>query len=321
VRTGLRILVVNDDLAMVRLVRQIICAAGFPDPAHVATGAEAVAAAQGADVVLIDQHLPDTNGLDLLGALRAGSNPPAIVLLTAHGSESLPHLLERVRRARARRDALAVAEGDRVRAERLAAVGEMTVTLHHEINNPLMAAMAEVELLLGEPGADRDRARRGLEQVQSALVRIRDVVRRIRELGETPSTSYLGARRMIDLAAGGGGLTAPRGVAVLHVPDETIAVVAEQLLRGAGFRVDRAASAEQLARAADGLDVRVALVTGSDAPGLEPLGDFRPSAGRRYRVVALVEGDPRPARSAGADHVVAMPLDPETFVDEILAVL
>ena len=29
-----------------------------------------------------------------------------------------------------------------------AAMGEMTVTLHHEINNPLMAAFADVELLL-----------------------------------------------------------------------------------------------------------------------------------------------------------------------------
>ena len=329
---------------MVRLVRQILLSSGFPEPAHVGTGAEAVAAAQEADIVLLDQNLPDTGGLDLLAALRAAAHAPAVVLVTAHGSESLaaralrqgaddylakddslpellPQVLERVRRTRALRDALAVAESDLVRAERLAAVGEMTVTLHHEINNPLMAAMAEVELLLGEPAADRDRVRQGLEQVQLALGRIRDVVRRIRELGEAPSTSYLGDLRMIDLAAGGGVLEARRGTAVLHLPDEPMARLAERLRRSAGFRVERAATPERLARAADELDVTLAIVAGSAVPGTQPLGGFQPAVGRRYRVVALVEGDPRPARGAGADHVVAMPFDPATFVDEILTVL
>jgi DNA-binding response OmpR family regulator len=88
-RTRLRILVVDDDPTMVRLVRQILRAAGFPDPAHVSSGAEAIPAAQAADVVLLDHYLPDTSGLDLLASLRAGSNPPAVVLFTAHGSESL----------------------------------------------------------------------------------------------------------------------------------------------------------------------------------------------------------------------------------------
>jgi DNA-binding response OmpR family regulator len=343
-RTRLRILVVDDDPTMVGLVRQILRAAGFPDPAHVSTGAEAIPAAQAADVVLLDHYLPDTSGLDLIASLRAGSNPPAVVLFTAHGSESLaaralrpgaddylakdaslpellPQVLERVRRTRALRDALAVAERDLVRAERLAAVGEMTVTLHHEINNPLMAAMAELELLLADSAGAGDRTRRGLEQVQRALVRIRDVVRRIRDLGEAPSTSYLGDLRMIDIAVGGGVRAARRGVALLHLADDGLARVAEQRLRGAGFRAHRAGSVDHLARAAEDLDVTLVLVGGTGAAGVDPLGGFRPPVSRRYRVVALVDGDPRPARGAGADHVIAMPFDPETLVGEILAVL
>ena len=36
----------------------------------------------------------------------------------------------------------------------LAAIGEMTVTLHHEINNPLMAAFANVDMLMADPTMD-----------------------------------------------------------------------------------------------------------------------------------------------------------------------
>ena len=171
-RNALRILVVDDDPAMVRLAAAALMAHGFTDLEHVATGREALLAAARADVLLLDQNLPDLAGREVLLALRAWPDPPSVVMVTAHGSETfaaealragaddylvkdaslaamLPEVVERVRRMRSLREALAAAEQELLHVERRAAVGAMTVTLHHEINNPLMAASAELELLLG----------------------------------------------------------------------------------------------------------------------------------------------------------------------------
>jgi CheY-like chemotaxis protein len=157
---------------------------------HAADGREALERLDGVAVVLLDRQLPDATGMEVLDAIRARPHPPAVVMITAHGSEALaaaalrqgaddylvkdvslgrmlPQVLERVRRSRELRKALAAAQRDLLRAERLAAVGEMTVTLHHEINNPLMSAFADVELLLADPALAEDRRREGLLGIQT----------------------------------------------------------------------------------------------------------------------------------------------------------
>jgi DNA-binding response OmpR family regulator len=308
----------------------------------VTTGRDALASADSVDAVLLDQQLPDVTGLDLLEALRSRAQPPAVILVTAHGNESLaaralrqgaddylakdqafadllPQVLERVRRNRAVRAALAAAERELLRSERLTAIGELTVTLHHEINNPLMAASAEVELLLA---TSDERARPGLAAIKISLDRIRDIVRRIKDLREAPSIEYLRGLRMLDLSGSGAVLAVARGTAVLAVPDETVARVAALLLRTAGFTVTRASTSEELARAAGSSGVTLVLVSASGgAPGTDPLGGFRPPAVRRYRVVALASGAGSAAAATGVDHVMMVPFDPGTFVGEILGVL
>src|SRR6185312_13279081 len=148
-RSGLRVLLVDDDPTMARLVQQILVAHGFSAPTHVTTGRDALASADAVDVMLLDQQLPDVAGLDLLETLRARAQPPAVILVTAHGNESLaaralrqgaddylakdqafadllPQVLERVRRNRAVHAALAAAERELLRTERLTAIGELT---------------------------------------------------------------------------------------------------------------------------------------------------------------------------------------------------
>lgn len=41
------------------------------------------------DVVVLDLHLPKLGGMELLRAVRALTNPPAVIMLTMHGEESL----------------------------------------------------------------------------------------------------------------------------------------------------------------------------------------------------------------------------------------
>jgi DNA-binding response OmpR family regulator len=345
-RTLPRILVVDDDPDIARMIQHILSTHGFDRAIQTTTGRQALDSLSGIDIVLLDHQLPDTSGLDVLDAIKARPAPPAVILVTAHGNESLaaaalrrgaddylakdsaladllPQILERVRRNRELRKALTAAEQDLVRAERLAAIGEMTVTLHHEINNPLMAAFADVELLLADLDAAAEQRRQGLEDIRQALRRIRDIVQRIGGLREVRSKDYLQGVRMLDLERKEHQLPAVnRGAALLHLPDEDLARIVSLLLRDAGFQVRRLRSVAELADAARSIGVSIVLVAGGTiTPGAHPLGGFVPQADRDYRLVALVTGGEAAALAAGADHVMHLPFDPETFTAEILGFL
>jgi DNA-binding response OmpR family regulator len=338
-----RILLVDDDPDIARLVQHILSRNGLEPAIQVTSGREALAALDGVDIVLLDQQLPDTSGLDVLDAIRSRPAPPAVVLVTAHGNESLaaaalrrgaddylakdsalgdllPQIVERVRRTRELRKALAAAEQDLVRAERLAAIGEMTVTLHHEINNPLMAALAEVELLQSQPNATPEQQRQGLAEVRVALQRIRDIVQRIGKLREARSKDYVRGVQMLDLERPGAEAPAVnRGTALIYVPDEDLARIVSLLLRAASFRVERSATISELQAWSERIGITIVLVAGgADTPGAHPLEGFMPKADRPYLMVALVAGEGSAATAAGADHIVHLPFDPGTFTAEIL---
>jgi CheY-like chemotaxis protein len=334
--------VVDDDPVMVRLLKKILADNGFASVAHAPTGREALELLEGVDVVLLDHQLPDTTGIEVLEAIRTRPQPPAVILITAHGNESLaatalrrgaddylakdvsladllPQVLERVRRTRELRKALVAAERDLVRAERLAAIGEMTVTLHHEINNPLMAAFAHVDLLLADPAMGAEARLETLSSVREALHRIRDIMRRIGDLREIRTKSYATGVQMVDLDDIGAASTVRRGQALVLVTDEDLARIVSLLLKHAGFEVVRAGDGAELGRrAAGGLARLVVAQGGTDAAGAHPLGGFIPPANRSYRVVALVAGDGTGAVAAGADHVVVLPFDPGAFTTEVI---
>jgi DNA-binding response OmpR family regulator len=337
-----KVLLVDDDPAMVRLVRKILAANGFVSVEHASTGQQALELLEGVDVVLLDHQLPDTTGLEVLEAIRTRPQPPAVILITAHGNESLaatalrrgaddylakdvslsdllPQVLERVRRTRELRKALVAAERDLVRAERFAAIGEMTVTLHHEINNPLMAAFTHVELLLADPSMDAETRRETVSSVREALHRIRDIVRRIGDLREIRTKGYATGVQMVDLDDVGQVSAVRRGRALVLVTDEDLARIVSLLLKHAGFEVVRASDGRDLLRGAAGGQVSLVVAQGgTDAAGAHPLGGFVPPADRTYRVVALVSGDGTGAVAAGADHVVELPFDPGAFTAEVI---
>ena len=341
--SGPRILLVDDDPDIARLVQHVLATNRLSAAIQVTTGRDALRSLSDVDIVLLDHQLPDTSGLDVLAAIRSRPSPPAVILVTAHGNESLaaaalrlgaddylakdaafaellPQILERVRRNRELRKALAAAEQDLVRAERLAAIGEMTVTLHHEINNPLMAAFADVDLLLADLQGEVDQRRQGLESIRQALRRIRDILQQIGGLREARTKDYLRGVRMLDLGAQEKPASAPqRGEALVHLADEDLARIVSLLLRDAGFAVRRVGTLADLESGANRLGVSLVVVAGSGStPGDHPLGGFVPVAKREYLVVALVTGAGSAALEAGADHIVRLPFDPGTFTAEIL---
>lgn len=330
---------VDDDPDIVRVVTAVLAAAGHGSPAIATTAADALRA-DPADLVLLDLQLPDAPGLDVLATLRARPAPPAIVVITAHGSEDaaaqalrlgaddylvkdaalrdhLPKVVERQRRNLALRDALAAAERDLVAAERLAAIGQVTVSLHHALNNPLMAASAEVELLLRGGGLTPDQ-REGLENVRASLARIAEAVRGAAEMQAAPVVDYLeGSMEMIDLSAPPPTpRAASRGIALVSAADAALGRILGHLLGHAGFAVELCDPKDCAARLAPGRPpVRaVVLQAGTIEPALLPA----PSTTGPLVVVVGPAAGLRPFEGR-ADVLAAVPFDPGIVVQQVIA--
>ena len=73
------VLIVDDEPAILRLLRASLAAEGYRT-IEAATGADALARAAGADVVVLDLGLPDMDGLQVIARIRATSGVPIIVL-------------------------------------------------------------------------------------------------------------------------------------------------------------------------------------------------------------------------------------------------
>jgi DNA-binding response OmpR family regulator len=340
---GFRILVVDDDAAFAQLVATVVERAGYGVPAIAATGRDALLLAREVDLVLLDHQLPDGNGLSLLPALRSMPRLPAVILVTAHGDEALaagalragaddylikdpalpsllPEVIERARRNRALQEAHAAAERDLVHAERQAVIGQLNVTLSHNLNNPLMAALAETEMLLTDRTLTPEQ-RVSVSSIKQAVQRIGAIVQEVTTLGHDQTTEYPGGLEMIDLSRRDRPTPVHTGEALLWLADESLARVVGSLLKHAGFTVERLTDPELLSRRSAEPGVAVIVLLGSDTPGTDPLGGFRPSGERHYTLVTLVTGDGARARLAGADHIVPLPFDPGTFTGELLAAM
>jgi DNA-binding response OmpR family regulator len=200
----------------------------------VAGGAEAWAAYQQLHVplVLIDIDVSRLGGLDVCRRIRAADPSRetfVIVCAGPHAQENLAPVLDagaddylakpvtaerlRARLAIAERRladeaARRQAETELARARWLAGIGEMTIALQHEINNPLSALISHAELALLD-AADRGERNEQVETILQQAQRIAEVVKRIGALRNPMSVEYLPGTSMIDLGTSGGELREP----------------------------------------------------------------------------------------------------------------
>lgn len=83
----MRILLVEDDLPLSDALTTLLLRAGYAvDAVHDGRAAEAAAAADAFDLVVLDLNLPGLDGLSVLRAIRGRRNGAAVMILTARGS-------------------------------------------------------------------------------------------------------------------------------------------------------------------------------------------------------------------------------------------
>jgi DNA-binding response OmpR family regulator len=219
----MRVLIADDDA----IARTLLCAV-LADLGH-----EVIAAEDGkrawelyqedeVPLVVLDINMPGIDGLSvcrLIREHRAGRATFVVVVTARDGRDDLADVLaagaddyvtkptspENLR-ARleiagqriAQNAASRAAEAELARSRWLAGIGETTIAIEHEINNPLSALLAHAELLLMEEGYTPEQMD-SLRIIQEQAARIAEVVRRLARLKNPQSVEYLAGSRMLDL--------------------------------------------------------------------------------------------------------------------------
>lgn len=219
----MRVLFADDDA----IARTLLCAV-LADLGH-----EVVVAEDGerawemyqdapAPLVVLDINMPGLDGLTVCRLIReheAGRESFVIVVTARDGRDDLTAVLaagadeyvtkpsspenlrarleiagQRIIQNAARR----AAEAELARSRWLAGIGETTIAIEHEINNPLSALLGHAELLLMDDGLSVEQTE-SLRIIQEQASRIADVVRRLARLKNPQSVEYLAGSRMLDL--------------------------------------------------------------------------------------------------------------------------
>lgn len=209
-----RILLVEDDAQMARLMRGILSEDGH-DIGVSSDGLEALErlGKQAVELLLLDVGVPGADGFEVCRRMRAreraewrttivmitGRNDTASKLLafSVGADDYLTKPLDvRELRSRVARWIDSRSEhAELVMRRRRDAIREIVSTICHEINNPLSAAVMGVDLVLARTALDAD-AKRNLETVAESLQRIEEVISALK-VAEDRTVQYQGDNKMI----------------------------------------------------------------------------------------------------------------------------
>lgn len=216
-------LVADDDEAMRDLLEALLLARGHE--VSTAPNGEAALAAyerEQPDLVILDWEMPKVDGRDVCRAIRAtdrGRSAFVLVFTARDGEDDLvsmldagaddyiakpvtgEHLLARLTITERRiqlEGARRSAEEALARAQWLAGIGQTTLTVQHEINNPLAALLGHASLLsLGNPTQKQQEEH--IAVILDQARRIASVVQRLSKLKDPKAVEYLEGVKMIDL--------------------------------------------------------------------------------------------------------------------------
>lgn len=226
----MNVLLADDDPTMRLLLSRMVETGGHVVTTQAADGLEAweAYAVAPAELLILDWEMPKMDGLELCRRIRSserGDEPFILVITARDKTEDLTavldagaddymskpvtpdNLMARLRIAERRLEVNAArrsAEQKLRKAQYLAGIGETSLALQHEINNPLAALLSNTSLI--EAGMMNDQEKEeALVTIAQMARRIADVVKRLRQLQNPTSVEYLGSARMIDIKPGNGG--------------------------------------------------------------------------------------------------------------------
>lgn len=223
----MRVLFADDDVVARTLLEAVLVDLGHEAvPAEDGEHAWTLFQQAPAPLVVLDISMPKLDGLTVCRLIRehsAGQESFVLVVTARDGRDDLTAVLaagaddyvtkpsspenlrarleiagQRILQNAARR----AAEAELARSRWLAGIGETTIAIEHEINNPLSALLGHAELLLMDNTVSEDQ-REQLRIILEQSSRIADVVRRLARLKNPQSVEYLAGARMLDLGIRG----------------------------------------------------------------------------------------------------------------------
>jgi DNA-binding response OmpR family regulator len=223
----MRVLLADDDAVIRTLLGAVLVSLGH-DPVLATDGEEAWRQFELSrpPLVVLDIEMPKLDGIELCRRVRAADVGREVFILVLTGRDSpdalaavldagaddyvtKPASPENIRarliiaERRIQQDiARRAAETELARSRWLAGIGETTIALQHEINNPLTALLGHAELLLMDY-KDRNESNEQVEVIFDQARRIADVVKRLGKLKDPESVDYIAGAKMIDLSQPG----------------------------------------------------------------------------------------------------------------------
>lgn len=220
----MRILLADDDVLMRELLQAVLAAYGHEVEVF-DNGADAWAAfdAAPAPMVVLDWEMPRMDGLEVCRRVRnhaAGEDTYLLVITARAKAADLEDVLragaddylskpvtpsdvaarlriaeKRIEVASARRRA----ESELRKSRYLAGVGEVSLALQHEINNPL-AALLTTAAIVKEGMVPPEDVAASLATIETQAKRIAEVLKRLRDVQSDRSVEYAHGQRMVDLS-------------------------------------------------------------------------------------------------------------------------
>ena len=86
-------------------------------------------------------------------------------------------------------------------SERMAALGQLALTVKHEVNNALTAIVAESEYMMSERQSFSEEQQTSVETIRDSALRIARDIGKITNLETAPVTTVVGGAEMVDLSA------------------------------------------------------------------------------------------------------------------------
>jgi two-component system NtrC family sensor kinase len=225
----MNVLLADDDPTMRLLLSTVLEQGGHVVTTAAADGQAALESyiATPVPLLILDWEMPRMDGLELCRRIRAsdhGDDAFILVITARDKTEDLTavlnagaddymskpvtpdNMMARVRIAERRiavNSARRTAETQLRKAQYLAGIGETSLALQHEINNPLAALLSNTSLIEAGMVSEAEMGE-SLATIAQMARRIADVVKKLRQLNNPVSVEYLGNARMIDINSGGG---------------------------------------------------------------------------------------------------------------------